>query len=75
MTGTPTVRRTWREAGLLVIEMHGLARGHNLLDRGQRRMASRLLAKINFEIEARGGEPLDMGESWSEDAIDEGLRA
>jgi hypothetical protein len=68
-------RRTWREAGLLVIQLLGTARGHHLKDQGQRRMARRILKKINFEIEARGGEPLDLGESWSEDTIDEGLRA
>jgi len=68
-------RRTWREAALLVVQLLDTVRGEGPEQRGQRRAMRRMLAKINLELTARGNEAIDDGQSWSEDDLDEGLKA
>ena len=68
-------RAAFRTAAIAVVELLHTTTGHGEGQRGQRRGMRRVLAKINAELTARGGEQIDDGQSWSEDTIDEGLRA
>lgn len=70
-----TERRVLRALGFQVVELRAKARGIAQEQVGQRRMASRVLHLINQRLTELYAEPIDNGDSFSEDNIDKDLVA